>query len=73
MTECKCRTCTKENGRTPTCKFDGTCSKYAEFRKLIDEANERKGKEREIMARLKAKAISRAKYLYRHKKNGDWR
>ena len=30
--------CTQEcPNRTPTCKFDGTCSKYAEWRKAKDE------------------------------------
>lgn len=29
---CVCHGCTAETGRTPTCKFDGSCDKYAKWK-----------------------------------------
>lgn len=38
MNDSPCYGCTAETGRTPTCKFDGTCDKYAKWKaKQIEE------------------------------------
>ena len=38
--------------RTPTCKFDGSCNKYSEWRKEFDDLNNKRWKEVEAQAAL---------------------
>lgn len=51
--DCPCKHCTVETGRTPTCKFDGTCDKYSTWNeKHIEENRKRRSaQERENMYR----------------------
>lgn len=65
MTECKCKTCTKENGRSPTCRFDGSCQVYNEFKQQLEESKKADKKENEIAAYYARKAYIRAKYRRR--------
>ena len=53
MNDCPCGNCTAEKGRTPTCKFDGTCDKYSTWNEKHIEENRKKrsAQERENMMR----------------------
>lgn len=47
MNDCPCGRCTAETGRTPTCKFDGTCDKYSTWNEKHIEQNRKIRSERE--------------------------
>lgn len=52
-----CHGCTAETGRTPTCKFDGTCNKYSDW-------NEQHVQEqREIRTKIEAENMTNAFYI----------
>ena len=65
MIECGCKTCTAEDGRSPTCRFDGTCQKYNEFKQQYEELKQANKKQNEIAAYYARKAYIRAKYRKR--------
>ncbi len=51
-----CYKCTPPK-RTPTCKFDGTCNKYAEAKKKHDEEKAAADKKRAIEGGLAAQTL----------------
>lgn len=52
-----CHGCTAETGRTPTCKFDGTCNKYSEWHE------QHVSEQREIRSKIEAENMTNAFYI----------
>ncbi len=52
-----CHGCTSETGRTPTCKFDGTCDKYSDWHEQHVQ------KQREIRSKIEAENMTNAFYI----------
>lgn len=54
--------------RTPTCKFDGTCNKYAEAKKEHDEEKAAERKKQDIESGLRDQRIRRYRKISRDRR-----
>ena len=59
--------------RTPTCKFDGTCNKYAEAKKIHDALKEEDRKKRDVSGLIYDQRSERVYKALKRRRDGRFR